>query len=147
MSVDWWMNMETLSSCTHFINELKADILWISISSRYYFNDPIKSQFFTCHDIWAVMACVKLLTDLTIFVTEKNFFFKIWIMSSKTTFIKQVPSLCSFNHNVCFQVYKTSFCFSEYIWGESTLKNAVIKSLKRQTAQDTWFPASGPLII
>ena len=28
--------------------------------SKFYYNDPIRSQFCTCHDSWAVVACAKL---------------------------------------------------------------------------------------
>ena len=58
-----------------------------SFCSNSYFNDSIRSQFCTCHDSSAVMACAKLWPDWTIIILESPvwyIFFKISIISSQT---------------------------------------------------------------
>ena len=46
--------------------ELIIQLLKNSCGSYLKNNDPIRSQFCTCHDSWAVMACAKLWPDCVI---------------------------------------------------------------------------------
>ena len=68
-----------------------------SVSSYFDSNDPIRSQFFTCHDSLAVMACAKMWHDciIIIFYISAIYIFKIlwWVHKP---FVKWVshPSQC-----------------------------------------------------
>ena len=53
------------------------------LCSYLYFGDPIRSQFWTRHDSWAIVPCVKLLSDV-IFIDhgKATFILKKWITGS-----------------------------------------------------------------
>ena len=63
-------------SISQRVDELIIEILWKysinTLCSIYYSNDQIRSQFYTCHDSWTVVACAELWSDLMIIFQIKK---------------------------------------------------------------------------
>ena len=61
---------------------------WNLFCSNFDFNYLNRSEFCTCHDSWAVMACAKFWPDWNIIFHVRTIYisYKIWIMSSWTMY-------------------------------------------------------------
>ena len=82
-----------------------------SFCCNFYSNDWIRSHFCTRHNSWAVMACAKLWSSLIIIICYDSikFVFKMWIMSSWTTW-----SCIICYHKTAFVTYWAKIC-GDYI--------------------------------
>ena len=64
----YWRNCcQCLEPIAQTLYELMIEILWF-FYYNFSYKDKIRSQFCTCHDIWAAMACAKLWHDWIIFL-------------------------------------------------------------------------------
>ena len=115
-------------SGTHSTNGLWAytsNLENILHALKFHYNDPIRLQFCTCHDSWAVVACAKLPPDWIIIFSRKPtpISNEIWIMSS-WAICEIIPSVWLYFPHCC-----------RGVWVIATRLN----SQKRGSSADGWL--------